>query len=312
MEWAYLLNYSPGKRKKIVLFACMVVIVYQGVHTLPKMNRVLHGLSTILTNKSTTRVATVPVIDPVESTYDSRRASEKRLEKSALECVKHKIVYNRTISTVLVSNEYRVIINVIPKVGSGTWKRLMRGIDPTSANAKGRRRLNFLKSSEYDQYVSGVFFREPLERLVSFYHFIISPHSTTHFNHYHKYIRTENGNGTTDNEPTFSQLVQMIIDHGQVPPHSRHWERQYLLSRICEFNYTFVGHMNHLSQDAPYFVHIAFGDAAHYPVVHEKKGEDKFRKTMSTLSQTLIDRLIDYYRLDYEILGFEIPDLSKK
>nr|XP_006818795.1 PREDICTED: uncharacterized protein LOC102807533 [Saccoglossus kowalevskii] len=153
---------------------------------------------------------------PVDRTYDPGEASQKRLERAAIECAKHNIVYNDTSTTRVVSNKYKVIINVMAKVGSGTWRRFMREIDPTCEGGENKRRLNSLTSSEFDQYVRGVFFREPLERLVSFYHFVISPYSmssTQYFSRYYEFMRKGHVNATMNNKPylTFSQLAQMII-----------------------------------------------------------------------------------------------------
>ncbi|XP_006818794.1 carbohydrate sulfotransferase 9-like [Saccoglossus kowalevskii] len=269
--------------------------------------------------KNTTTIKhRVSVKHPVKNPYDPRQASQERLERAALECTKHNIVYNNShVDSLLVSHMYKVIIKLISKVGSRTWRRVMREIDPTSDDAENRRILSSLTSSEIDQYVRGVFFREPLERIVSYYHFVFSPdtpQSTSYFNQYYKYMRNGHVNATMNNKPylTFSQFAQMIIDYDTKPARSWHWERQYLVSHVCSYNYTFVGHMDHLAQDAPYFVQLAVGDLFHYPEVQERTGSVRFKETMSTLPHKIIDQLINYYRLDYEILGFKIPALSKK
>ncbi|XP_006813632.1 carbohydrate sulfotransferase 10-like [Saccoglossus kowalevskii] len=282
------------------------------------MEHVFSGPSTRADKPHIKSAEMVSVIDPVHITYDPRRASQKRLETAALECSKlNNITYFSKGLNILVSHKYKVTVTRIPKAGSTTWQHVMHEIDPVSGDPESRRRLSSLAPPEFDQYVRGVFFREPLERLVSYYHYHICPPGpvpTLYFHRYYKYMRKGHVNATMNNKPylTFIQFVQLVLDYDQIPSQSYHWRHQYLLSRICEFNYTFIGHMDHLAQDAPYFMNLAVGDSFHYPEVHTTRGESRFRETISTLSQKLIDQLIDHYKLDYKILGFEIPNFSKK
>nr|XP_006825520.1 PREDICTED: carbohydrate sulfotransferase 11-like [Saccoglossus kowalevskii] len=247
-------------------------------------------------------------------TYNSLLSNEERINVAKDGCLRNNIKTRSTAQSV-VSMEYKFIFQLIPKVGSKFWKELFDGVAQKCGKMQG---VIHCANRSLTEYTRVLFVRHPLERLVSCYYdkfHILSKPSLFFENLYGDTIlkirNSDPENNHTQNEfgrlnVTFKEFVQLVISNGlNRMPKSEHWLPQYLITSICNGNLNFIGHMEHLDQDGPFVLHLLGVDnLLKFPAMHQRKGNDKLIETIKTLPKHLMEQIVEYYRLDFEILGY--------
>nr|XP_006822394.1 PREDICTED: carbohydrate sulfotransferase 11-like [Saccoglossus kowalevskii] len=259
------------------------------------------------------------------NSYECLQASQERLATAKCACEKNNITYKRVrLTYFVISKKYKFMFELIPKVSSTTWKRYLFEIDPECQ--QGPRSLELLNITEADleHYTKVVFVREPLERLVSFYfnnlYYTTSvSQNNKQFDDAIKKIGLRNhsviqvGRKGLIYNITFLEFAQLIIYHDSKKKHylplSGHLEKQNDISRMCSVNYDFIGHLEHLGEDATCFLQLTGLDKLYsFPRIHKQKGKTRYTETLSNLPPDILKKLIEVYRLDYELLGYQIPN----
>ena len=104
---------------------------------------------------------------------------------------------------------------------------------------------------------------------------------------------------------TFKEFVQYIIDPRTRRPLDRHWQPFHQLCQPCRIHYDFIGHYETLAADSRYVLSRLRLHNNPFPqptVIHNSS--DRVTEMLSQLTQSEIHRLIEVYRLDFELFGY--------
>ncbi|XP_077862052.1 carbohydrate sulfotransferase 8-like [Saccoglossus kowalevskii] len=261
-------------------------------------------------------------------TYDCQKVSQQRMETARQACLANNITPSkkpRHIGSLIVSNKYKFMFELTPKVSSTCWKHFLHDVvDPQCmGNVYGDGMLNTVKLNktieELEEYKKAIFFREPLERLVSYYYSIV--HYTSVFSGRNKefndlIIRSGIRNHSVMHSTpkgdiyniTFSEFAQMVLFYKANASISMSGHYQRVGYELCLHDYDFIGHFETLSEDAECFLKlINIADQFSFPEIHVQKGNVRFNESLKSLPRNVLRDLIEFYRLDYEILAYKIP-----
>ncbi|XP_006820093.1 carbohydrate sulfotransferase 11-like [Saccoglossus kowalevskii] len=262
--------------------------------------------------------------NPNANTNYCTKISQHRMETARHVCMVNNIMPSnkpRKLDGFIVSNKYKFMFELTPKVSSTTWRHLLHDVvDPQCmGNMYGYRMLNTTLNKTIEEYKKAIFFREPLERLVSYYYGMMHYKSGQSVNNKkfddliirsgirnHSVMHTK-PKGDIYNI-TFSEFAQMVLFYkaNASIPSSSHYQR--VGYKLCLHDYDFVGHFETLAEDAECFLElINIADQYSFPEIHIQRGNVRFSESMKSLPQNILRDLIEFYRLDYEILGYKIP-----
>ena len=110
--------------------------------------------------------------------------------------------------------------------------------------------------------------------------------------------------------PTFKELVNLIIDPRTKRPFNIHWRPYHENCLPCQVRYDFIGHYETLREDISYVLRRI---GLNVTLLHLNRSNRRdpnsptvriVAKQMATLSQHEIDKLLDIYRLDFELFGY--------
>nr|XP_006814351.1 PREDICTED: carbohydrate sulfotransferase 11-like [Saccoglossus kowalevskii] len=249
-----------------------------------------------------------------KNTYNPELASQERKNTVKKMCKKHNITYDDIMGTNTfgISSKHKFMINLIGKVGSTTLKHIISSLTPP--NTSYIHQIPWQHMSKYKNYTKVVFYRDPLERLVSYYYYAVDYNSRAKnlYMFYLPYLEKLTDRDVSGEERpniTFSELVQIITTYGKIP--RGFGANQYACSHICAYDVDFIGHLDKMKYDIPYMFDLAgISDLIKLPEQHSQTGHVKYKDTVKTLPKYLFNRIIEYYKLDYEILGFDVPKFS--
>ncbi|XP_063241606.1 carbohydrate sulfotransferase 13-like [Bacillus rossius redtenbacheri] len=106
-------------------------------------------------------------------------------------------------------------------------------------------------------------------------------------------------------EPTFLEFVRYLTDTDVVLHSDDHWIPYYLYCTPCLVDYDIVAKVETLLRDQVYFIHSAHLQAHIQPRwEHRSGGGDVARRYFSQLTRSLVEKLHDKYRLDFELFGY--------
>ncbi|XP_006814569.2 carbohydrate sulfotransferase 13-like [Saccoglossus kowalevskii] len=263
--------------------------------------------------------------------YECQQRNRDRLMTARQACIAYNLrpsKRQRHIGKYIVSKKYKFMFALTPKAASTSWKHFLRIVDPACRGSvydgvKLDRQMLSISSQDEKEYVHAVFFREPLERLVSFYYNNLhysSPHSGNNkdFDDEIKKIGIRNhsvmhfkrkGSIYNITFPEFGQLVLYYRANGSVPI-SGHVRHQHLGASLCSHMFDFIGHFETLVQDATCFLElIGAADLFSFPETHIPRGSTLFNDTLKSLPRSVLNGLIQLYKIDYDILGYAVPKI---
>ncbi|XP_061404795.1 carbohydrate sulfotransferase 14 [Lethenteron reissneri] len=231
---------------------------------------------------------------------------------------------------VLVNDEYRFLYCYVPKVACSNWKRVIKVLSGAmdSLNQAGKmdhkRDLLFLSdftAEEIDyrlkHYFKFMFVRDPLERLLSAYR-----NKLGETVEYQRRIGSQilrkyrpNWQGGPADDVTFTEFANFIVDTLETSDPWRvdeHWAPATSLCQPCIMGYDRVGSYNSLHADAravlamvgaPRGFSFPQRQSWYRPVTPQLHAY-----FLSTLPQGMLGELMDRYKLDYLLFGFEMTD----
>jgi len=120
----------------------------------------------------------------------------------------------------------------------------------------------------------------------------------------------------------FEEFVRYVVNESQTG-HRRldpHWRPQYNLCRPCHIKYDFIGHYETLHQDAEHVLRqisrLSNNTDVHFPATdldnRNRNSHELLQKFYSEISAYHILRLVQLYKRDYEIFGYEFPDAFRE
>ncbi|XP_006823699.1 carbohydrate sulfotransferase 9-like, partial [Saccoglossus kowalevskii] len=236
----------------------------------------------------------VSITSTKESIYNAKQASKNRINTAKEACNRYNITYNGdAASRFVISDKYKFMIDIIPKVGSGTMRGIGIKLNPESTITFYRIKMRDM--SEFGHYTKIVFFRDPLERLVSFYYYAVHSTRNTGSGFYEAFLSVlakQAGSDLKDwlnHNITFREMAEVIINVGFGDEYvgkafPQHVNPQYMVSNICSFNADFIGHLDKLYEDIQYiFKVVGVTDENIYPAPHVQKGHDRLKDTIKDL-----------------------------
>ncbi|XP_006825442.1 carbohydrate sulfotransferase 11-like [Saccoglossus kowalevskii] len=259
--------------------------------------------------------------------YNCWKASAKRVKLAENACRDNNLTYTQPrMVYFVVSEKYKFMFKLMPKVSSTTWKNFLPIIDPECFKSSKEMELN-LTITDVEKYTKIIFFREPLERLVSFYYNNIhyTANQSSQNKQYDDLIKkiglrshsviAHNPKGKEIYNITFIEFVKMVIHHhsyGEYMPLGGHLVKQYQRSYVCSFKYDFIGHFEQLGEDAACVLElIGLDNIYRFPDIHAQKGNLRYKESLGSLPKYVLESLIEVYRLDYEIFGYRIPTFEE-
>ena len=233
----------------------------------------------------------------------------------------------------ILDDVHRVIYSYIPKVGCSSWKEALIRItnpgasghipgvhEPTTMLKYGFRYLASLNAWQrqrvLNNYRSFVFVRHPLDRVLSAYQDKFMRYSRfhgTYREYYAPQILRRFRPGATEAEiqegkgVTFKEFALYVIDQHRNGRHMNiHWRPFWDLCRPCQRHYDFIGKIETMDTDADYVFRTYLGQTnpPKFPRRNAKWSQNALRH-FQQLDQNELDALIDVYKKDFEIFGYE-------
>ena len=166
-------------------------------------------------------------------------------------------------------------------------------------------------------YFKFMFTRHPLERILSAYHSKWQKRldnkveyeyfHRTYFKEVTNLVRKQNRKNETD--ITFEEFVKYLIIRSKMKRKmDEHFERFYVLCKLCAINYDFVGSFDTLSEDINYVLHKLFSepkDQYFSKVSNPQSAKEKMMSYYNQLDPALLKQLEDAYKIDFDMFGYK-------
>ncbi|XP_071485921.1 carbohydrate sulfotransferase 14-like [Diadema antillarum] len=229
----------------------------------------------------------------------------------------------------LASDKYRLLFCFAPKVSCTTWKSIMSALYQDDKRAKPGRflKMNTIHDA-YDvmrrwrNYAKVLFAREPLERALSAYldKFVLGPERASWERKFGSVMVKRYRNASTDKLTypfktpiRFDEFIRFITDNGPkatMTQQTDHWLPVSRFTSPCQIDYTFLGHYETLQYDGPYVInHFNLSSVVTFPEVHSSRSRDRLVEAYAKVPTNLIHRLVDYYKMDYELFGYSANEI---
>ena len=157
-------------------------------------------------------------------------------------------------------------------------------------------------------YFKFLFVRDPLKRLLSAYKnkFIGSNPGVSSFARMHIIMeyRPKDLN-KNNNWVSFPEFIQYFSEDRA---RNQHWRQYEKLCHPCAVNYSFIGHLETLEDDAHLLLKMAgIDDRVSFPPVHKSTSSSEILDYYSQVPIEYITRLGELYRSDFEMFGYDFP-----
>ena len=229
-------------------------------------------------------------------------------------------------SHLVVNDAHKIIFNFIPKVSCTTWQMVWRQL--RKHNATGNSNLAAYSAKEratrLASYRKVLFVREPMSRLLSAYiskfcggvlqknghtqHIWENTYGRTIVKRY-RGIKAE---GQIWLNITISEFIKYITDLGsgiRMTQLNDHWLPQYIVSRPCHIKYDFIGHFENLAVEGPYLLRsLRVDHLVKFPEYHSSNALQNLVHFYKLVPLDLIQKLNEYYRMDYKLFGYSPDD----
>ena len=112
---------------------------------------------------------------------------------------------------------------------------------------------------------------------------------------------------------TFAEFIRFVLwEVDNAPEVNKHWRPQFDICAPCYVHYDYYCYYETLHQDAKFIMSkIAAGSNVTFPLSEiggSARGSDKYLKLFDNIPTSNIRRIVNMYRNDYRVLGYQIPD----
>jgi len=115
---------------------------------------------------------------------------------------------------------------------------------------------------------------------------------------------------------TFAEFVRYVLwerDRGHVDVH---WRPQYDVCRPCHIKYDYIGYYETMRDDAKDILHtVAASSDVHFPEEDfdsRLPNSNTYLELFDNVPADDIRRILDFYRNDYKVFGYEIPQIIRR
>ena len=255
-----------------------------------------------------------------------------------------KILFSRKVRMpwMFFSSAYKFIYCQIPKVASSNWMEIMSQLEGNLHRNKAKNihsvKLPVITSMKYpgfkaifNRYRKFMVIREPFKRVVSAYKDKLLPFKNlnrTKFHRLAKFITYYYRSANSSNKnffPSFEEFIAFITDAGAVAtkykPHysePRHWMPQTSLCYPCNIDYDYILELDRVAVESKYlFERLEVPENTTFPKskrhlnqtylfpAYDNETMEYFR----SVSPNYIYALYRYYKKDYAVFGYKIPNL---
>ena len=113
---------------------------------------------------------------------------------------------------------------------------------------------------------------------------------------------------------TFSEFVRYVLWESENKDQvDHHWQPQHDICRPCHIKYDYIGHYETMQDDAKDVLrNIAAGADVQFPLGDfdsRVPNSNKYFELFENVSVSDIRRILDFYRNDYKVFGYKIPDI---
>ena len=244
---------------------------------------------------------------------------------------------NLTAKKMVVNDRYKMLICLIPKAATTTWKRMFlmfdgvpqENVTELTKPAVHRQKFKYLfryKESRWEHikqnYHSFIFVRHPFERLLSTYrNKFLDPYNNIFREKYIPLIQQQlkkKANASrmskAKKEISFADFLSFVISR---PHENEHWNPFQNLCSPCSMKYDYIGKMETLVEDSEEIMRrVGVGDKFSFlensTDKYQKKTSDLMRKYYVPLKSELVQQVYTTYRDDFRAFGYEIPKYLRR
>jgi len=126
----------------------------------------------------------------------------------------------------------------------------------------------------------------------------------------------------TGHDVTFKEFVQYVLETARrgYEHIDHHWRPQYNLCHPCHIKYDFIGHYETLHQDAEHVLRqisrLSNNTDVQFPATdldsRNRNSRGFLRKFYGDISSEDLRGLLQLYKSDYEIFGYDVPDIVRR
>ena len=129
-----------------------------------------------------------------------------------------------------------------------------------------------------------------------------------------KFRKTKPSNPKYEKVPTFREFVEYLVEIPLHKWHDMHWILMYLLCLPCHIEYNIIGRTNNLRMDSENIFKMLKINMS-LPHTHESQlntsTDTRVERYYGTLNKTLMEKLIDIYKLDFYLFGYNKEEYWK-
>ena len=240
----------------------------------------------------------------------------------------------KTLETVLVITELKLMYCYVPKAGCTSWKTQILAMvgELNASNGKIHDRISDLfpslsmfplDTARYiiKSYNSFMFSRNPFTRILSAFRdkIMLDGNDKWRRELYH-WLDWNYPNEARNHHPwrknfTFTEFVRFYLSSREK---NEHWKEIHSLCHPCALRYKFIGHFDTMQEDSAYLLKSIKTDrASELPrkqKITNSSQTNSLREYYSQLPQAWLLRLIQDLEIqrDMKLFGYDVPDVIKK
>ena len=220
---------------------------------------------------------------------------------------------------IIVNDKYKVLYCFIPKVACSQWNRVFLALD-NRTNVEDVHLPRYFKFlSQYSEegiklrlraYYKFLFVRNPFERLLSAFEnkFVEKLWDWRLLQHYSKEIvdNFKRVDPNSDDKVTFKKFIYYVAGVGFNK--ERHWKTYNKLCHPCDIHYDFIGHFDHMPEEAAYILwQTGMDQVATFPEFLTHNTTSKMLRNYAQIPKAKIFELAEAFRQDLEMFGYGFP-----
>jgi len=115
---------------------------------------------------------------------------------------------------------------------------------------------------------------------------------------------------------TFAEFVRYVLwERKHKAGSDVHWRPQYDVCRPCDIKYDYIGYYETMRYDAEAVLEkTSAGRSVQFPLEDfdsRVPNSNLYLKLFKDVAVSDIRRIVDFYRNDYKVFGYEIPDIIR-